>query len=309
MFGCNAVSDTLLQAVALPNKGVSVSCKNVRLVVRLKADSRRNLYSSETMLLQPLDHAVMPPQHSLRSSKTTVRSRACRTSVIYALTYSSSGTLTTIPCLAASRSSRTATGESCGHALIVQQDALMSGRHLCTNVQQEPNAHTVKGEHYASTTLSLPRHQDKPNTGTRQKMPAHRSRRLLAAIFGLNGSARSAATSGKLRLHRVQKTAVVAPAVVKLRQSRQSYQHLKHHIMRCCLSGTMSAMLRMAFTPTAPPLAAVSVCIGCVRNALRDSCTGTKCLPMIGLAETLPGVHIVLARKFANATVWKHITP
>ena len=302
MFGCNAVSDTLLQAVALPNKGVSVSCKNVRLVVRLKADSRINLYSSETMLLQPLDHAVMPPQHSLRSSKTTVRSRACRTSASYTPICSRSGTLATTLCLAASRSSHRAAGESCGPAPIAHQDALMSGRQLCPGVQEEPNAHIVKGEHYASTTLSLPRHQDKPNTGTRQKMPAHRSRRLLAAIFGLNGSARSAATSGKLRLHRVQKTAVVAPAVVKLRQSRQSYQHLKHHIMRCCLSGTMSAMLRMAFTPTAPPLAAVSVCIGCVRNALRDSCTGTKCVLRIVLAGSLQGVHIVLARKYANTT-------
>ena len=203
MFGCNAVPGTLLQAVALSNKGVSVSCKKVRLVVRLKADSRINLYSSEITLLQPLDHAVMPPQHSLRSSKTTVHSRACRTSVIYALTYSSSGTLTTIPCLAASRSSRTATGESCGHALIVQQDALMSGRQWCTSVQQEPNAHTVKGEHFASTTLLLPRHRDKSNTGTRQKMPTHQSRCLLAANYGLNGSAKPAAMSGKLKLERV----------------------------------------------------------------------------------------------------------
>ena len=183
----------------------------------------------------------------------------------------------------------------------------MSGRQLCTNVQQEPNAHTVKGEHYASTTLSLPRHQDKSNTGTRRKTPTHQSGRLLAAVFGLSGSARSAAMSGKLKLDPVQNATVVVPAVVKPRQSKQSNQHLKQHIMRCCLNGTMSAMPQMAFTLTPPLLAAKSVCIGCVRNALRDSCTGTKRLPMIGLAETLEGVRIVLARKFALATPWKHI--
>ena len=64
----------------------------------------------------------------------------------------------------------------------------------------------------------------------------------------------------------------------------------------------MSAMLGMVFTPTAPPLAAISVCIGCVRNALRDSCTGTKCVLRIVLAGSLQGVHIVLARKYANTT-------
>ncbi len=40
MFGCNAVQDTLLQATALSNKGVLVKCNKVRLVVRLKAESR-----------------------------------------------------------------------------------------------------------------------------------------------------------------------------------------------------------------------------------------------------------------------------
>ncbi len=74
----------------------------------------------------------------------------------------------------------------------------MSGRQLFTAVQEEPNAHTVKGDRYASTTLSLPRHQDNSNIGTRRKMPTHQSRHLLAADFGLNGSAKSAAMSGKL---------------------------------------------------------------------------------------------------------------
>jgi len=203
MFGCNAVQDTLLQATASSNKGVSVGCKKVRLVVRLKADSRISLYSSEITLLQPLDRVFKPLQHRLRNSTTDAQSRACRTSVNYALIYSRSGTLTTMMCLATSRSSHTVAGGSCGHAPIVQQDALMSGRQLCPNVQEEPNAHIVKGERYASTTLSLPRHQGKSNIGTRKKTPTHQSRRLLAAVFGLNGSAKSAAMSGKLESEHV----------------------------------------------------------------------------------------------------------
>ncbi|DBB08062.1 TPA: hypothetical protein ACH3X3_008265 [Trebouxia sp. C0006] len=104
--GCNAVQDTVLQAVALSNKGISVSCN------------------------KPLDHVFKPPQHRLRNSLAEAWSKACQTLVNYALIYSRSGILTTMLCLEASRSSRTATGESCGHALIVQQDAPMSGRQL-----------------------------------------------------------------------------------------------------------------------------------------------------------------------------------
>ncbi len=129
-YGCNAVQDTVLQAVALSNKGISVSCNKVRLVVRLKADSRASLYSTQITLLQPLDHVFKPPQHRLRNSLAEAWSKACQTLVNYALIYSRSGILTTMLCLEASRSSRTATGESCGHALIVQQDAPMSGRQL-----------------------------------------------------------------------------------------------------------------------------------------------------------------------------------
>ena len=109
MFGCNAVQDTVLQAVALSNKGISVSCIKVRLVVRLKADSRASLYSTQMTLLQPLDHVFKPPQHRLRNSLAEAWSKACQTSVNYALVYSRSGILTTMLCLAASRSSHTAT--------------------------------------------------------------------------------------------------------------------------------------------------------------------------------------------------------
>ncbi|DBA80939.1 TPA: hypothetical protein ACH3X2_007159 [Trebouxia sp. C0005] len=179
IFGCNAVRDTLLQAIASSNKGVPVGCKKL------------------------LDRVFNLQQHRLRNSMTDGRSRARQTSVNYAQIYSRSGTLPTTLCLATSRSSHTATGESCGYAPTVQQDALMSGRQLFLNARRDPNARIVKGEQYASTTLSLPRHQGKSNIGTRRKMPTHQSRRLLAAVFGLNGSAKSAAMSGKLKLQGV----------------------------------------------------------------------------------------------------------
>ncbi|DBA67996.1 TPA: hypothetical protein ACH3X2_014029 [Trebouxia sp. C0005] len=178
MSGCNAVQDTLLQAIASSNKGV-VGCK------------------------KPLDRVFKPSQHRIRNSMSVGWSRGCQTSVNYAQIYSRSGTLTTMLCLAASRSSHTAKQESCGLAPTVQQDALMSGRQRCSDAPQGANAHIVKGEQYVSTTLSLPRHQGNSNIGTRQKTPTHQSRRLLAAHFGLNGSAKSAAMSGKLKLQGV----------------------------------------------------------------------------------------------------------
>ncbi len=110
MFGCNAVQDTLLLAAVLSNKGISVSCNKVRVVVaRPKAESRVSLHSSEIMLLQPLDRMCNPPQHRLRNSAGGAWSKACQTSVNYAMIYSRSGIPTTILCLAASRSSHTAT--------------------------------------------------------------------------------------------------------------------------------------------------------------------------------------------------------
>ena len=168
-----------------------------------KAASRISLYSSKMMLLQLLDRVFNLQQHRLRNSMTDGWSRARQTSVNYAQIYSRSGTLTTTLCLATSRSSHTATGESCGHAPIVQQDAFMSGRQLCPHVPEGPNAHIVKEERYASTTLSPSRHQGKSNIGTSRKTPIHQSSHLLAANFGLNGNAKSAAMSGELRLDHV----------------------------------------------------------------------------------------------------------
>ncbi|KAL0022654.1 hypothetical protein WJX79_003612 [Trebouxia sp. C0005] len=54
--GCNAVQDTLLQAIASINKGVSVGCK------------------------KPLDHVFKQPQHRLRNSVADVWIRTHRPS-------------------------------------------------------------------------------------------------------------------------------------------------------------------------------------------------------------------------------------
>ena len=78
MFGCNAVQDTQLQAIASSNKIVSSGCKKVRLVMQLKADSRFMWRSSEMKLLQSLDRVCKPSQHRLRNSVTDVWSRVCR---------------------------------------------------------------------------------------------------------------------------------------------------------------------------------------------------------------------------------------
>ena len=107
MFGCNAVQDTQLQAVASSNKIVSSGCKKVRLVRQLKADSRFIWRSSEMKLLQSLDRVFKPSQHRLRNSVTDVWSRVCQTPVNYAQIYSRNGTLTIIMRLATSRSSHT----------------------------------------------------------------------------------------------------------------------------------------------------------------------------------------------------------
>ena len=85
---------------------------------------------------------------------------------------------------------------------------------MCSAAQQAVNAHIVKGEKSASTILLLPKHQDKSSTGIRTRIQRRLSRCLRAVTSGLNGSAQSAAMSGKLKLHCVQgKTAVVLGAV------------------------------------------------------------------------------------------------
>ena len=94
---------------------------------------------------------------------------ACQTSANSAPSCSRSGTLATTLCLAASRSSHTAIRRSCGHALTVQQDTLMSGRLLCKVVQEAPNVHIVKGNQFVSTAHLLPRDLDKKKSRNNDK--------------------------------------------------------------------------------------------------------------------------------------------
>ena len=141
-------------------------------------------------------------------------------------------------------------------------------------------------------------------------MPRHLSRQSLAVASELSGSALSAAMSGRVKLHNVcRTTADVLVVATKLVEGKQSNPHLKQHVISCCVNGTMSAMVQMAFIPTAPLLAAASWCIGNVCNVPRDSCTGIKCVLITVLATTLKGVHTALVIKYANATLWKLITP
>jgi len=166
-------------------------------------------------------------------------------------------------------------------------------------------AHTVKGKKYASTTLSLPKHQDKYNTGTMTRTPRHPSRCLLAVNSGLSGSAQHAARSGKLRLHDVwNMTLVVLDAIFRW-EIRKHSQRLKQCNTLCYLSGTMSATSRMASIPAAPLLAAQSLCIGFAKSVQRDSCISTKCDLVTVLKDMVAVVHVVLASKFAIATPWK----
>ena len=141
-------------------------------------------------------------------------------------------------------------------------------------------------------------------------MPRHLSRQSLAVASELSGSALSAAMSGRVKLHNVcRTTADVLVVATKLVEGKQSNPHLKQHVISCCVSGTMSAMLQMAFIPTPPPFAAKSWCIGCATTAPRNSCTCIKCVLVIVLAHTCKGVHTVLVIKYANATLCKLITP
>ncbi len=160
-----------------------------------------------------------------------------------------------------------------------------------------------------STTLSLPKHQDKCNTGIRTRTPRHPSRRLLAVVIGLSGSAQHAATSGKLKSNIMYYMTAVAPAVAKLMEGFYFIQHLKQCSTHCCLNGTMSKTLRMAFTFMTPPLAAKSWCIGSATIAPRDSCTCIECRLKLVPKGKVQVVHIVLASKCADAILCKLIIP
>ncbi len=167
-------------------------------------------------------------------------------------------------CLAASRSSHTATRKSCGHAPTVQQDALISGKPLCMTAHKAPNAHIVKAERCASTTLLLLKRRANSSIGIRTRMPKYLSRRLLAVTSGLSGSAPHAALSGKLMLRNVcdMTMAVLDATELVLLEIVTHSQPLKQRNTRCCLTGTLSATSRKAFIHKPPPLAAKSLCTG-----------------------------------------------
>ncbi len=140
------------------------------------------------------------------------------------------------------------------------------------------------------------------------RMPRYLSKQLRAVTSGLSGSAQHATMNGKVRSHNAcGKTADVLVAVANL-EGEQGNRRLKHRNISCCLNGTMSAMLQMAFILTTPPLAAASLCIGCARSVQRDSCTGIKCVLLIALGDSLQGVHVALVIKHVNATLCKLVT-
>jgi len=256
-FGCDLVEDRLAQALSASVKRGSVTHRQVGLVAQHEVELRAVSASNEIMLAAAPEvycnaTAAGPQQQQVHSSSNaSILSQACQTSVSSARICSKSGTPTTMFCLAASRSSRTATWKSCGSAPTVQQDTCISGRPVCMTAQEAPNAHTVKGKEYVSTALLLPKHRANWSTGTTTRMLRRLSRCLRAVTSGLSGSAQSVATSGKVKLHDVcSMTADVLVAVTKLLEGKQSGQRLKQHDIRFCVNGTMSAMLQMAFIPS-----------------------------------------------------------
>ncbi len=154
----------------------------------------------------------------------------------------------------------------------------MSGRLLCKVAQEAPNVLFVKEKQYASTTLLLPKHQDKYNTGTMTRMQRHLSRHLLVVASGLSGRAQHAAMSGKAMFQGVcRMTADVLDAIeFVLSETSTNSQRLKQCNIHCCLNGILSATPRTAFIHKTPLLAAESWCTGSATNAPRDSCTCIK---------------------------------
>ena len=73
----------------------------------------------------------------------------------------------------------------------------------------------------------------------------------------------------------------------------------------CCMSGTTSAMLRMAYILITPRCRARSGYIGYARSVQRVSCTNTKCVLLAELEGNLVGGHTVPAIKCVTATPWQ----
>ena len=130
--------------------------------------------SSEIMLLQPLKCIAMPQQHSHSSSKSSIQSQACQTSVSSACTCSKSGTRTTLVCSAASRSSHTAPRKPFGSAPTVQQDALLSGRPVCSTALRGTKCPYCQGKalcQHNSLATKAPRQTEYWNHDKNAKTP------------------------------------------------------------------------------------------------------------------------------------------
>ena len=73
------------------------------------------------------------------------------------------------------------------------------------------------------------------------------------------------------------------------------------------MSGTMSAMLRMACTLTTQHFRAASLFTGYAESVQKSSCTDTKCVLTYALEGDPMGAHSVLASKHVFATLWQPV--
>jgi len=180
MLGCNAVQDTQLQAIASSNKIVSVSCKKVRLVVQLEADY--NITAAASRLCVQAAARQTQKQHGSCLQQGLPDISALRPDLQQEWHPDKNAVLGSIKVKPQSHMRVMWSCPDCPAG--------------CPHVWETAVYSRTRGT--KCPTLSLPRHQDNSNIGTRRKMPTHQSRHLLAADFGLNGSAKSAAMSGKL---------------------------------------------------------------------------------------------------------------
>ena len=85
-----------------------------------------------------------------------------------------------------------------------------------------------------------------------------------------------------------------------------SSQHFRN--TPCCMSGTMSAMPRVAYIRITPRCRAISWYIGYAISVPKSSCTNTRCLLTIAPEGGFMGAHIVPAIKCVIATPWQPVS-
>ena len=90
--------------------------------------------------------------------------------------------------------------------------------------------------------------------------------------------------------------------------NKPAIRHFRRRNTLCCVSGTMSAMLRMGYILTTQNFKAKSVYIGCVTSVQAVSCTDTKRRLIDALQGDLVGAHSVLAKKCVIATPWQPVS-